>query len=125
MATWRKFSGLIAAIILAAMGSLLFPLHPFLGGIIACLGLSVVVWQGWFLWTNRANRSTTYGDQDPYDLNRLWEMPEPFGENEESPEQPDLEDEALARTSNVILCRHCGEAVTRDMHACPFCKNLL
>jgi uncharacterized iron-regulated membrane protein len=119
MATWRKLSGLIAALILATMGGLMFVEHPFLSATLVCAGLGVAAWQGWYLWTNRAP------DNDPYDLNSLWERPE-------VPDEPDPEAEPHARRGSASplvgtasLCRFCGEAVSGELRVCPFCKNLL
>jgi hypothetical protein len=119
MATWRKFSGLIAALMLAAMGMLLFfssdmtvGYHPFLGGVLACMGLGLAGWQAWSL---RKNRDPY---RDPYDLNALWDAPEP----DDLLDDPD--DEFIPENSS-LLCRHCGEAIGGGLRVCPHCKNLL
>jgi hypothetical protein len=112
MATWRKLSGLIAALILAGMGGLLVSLHPFLGGTFAIMGLGLAAWQGWALWRNRAP------DQDPYDLNSLWDTTEL-----EETDEPD--DDIFVRDGSALLCRHCGEAIGGGLRVCPHCKNLL
>jgi hypothetical protein len=112
MGTWRKLSGLIAALTLAGMGLLAFPMAPFLSSMMMIGGLGIAAWQSWLLWTNRSP------SQDPYDLNRLWEMPEQHDE-------PDPELDPFVREGSSLLCRHCGEAVSGDLKVCPVCKNFL
>jgi Predicted nucleic acid-binding protein, consists of a PIN domain and a Zn-ribbon module len=113
MAAFRRYAGLIAALLLALAGGVLVGGVPILGGLLLLLGLGLAAWQGWNLWRTRP---------DPYDLNRLWEEPfpdEPLPEADES--FPDEEDREL----DLRYCHACGHAVPPPYATCPDCGRPL
>ncbi len=113
MAAFRRIAGLIAAILLIAMGGVLaVGAPPPLGIALLAVGLGAAVWQAHRLYAER---------RDPYDLSRLWET-EP-----ERPSEPDEEEEAMAagEDDGTLYCHSCGHAVPRQFHFCPGCRRQL
>lgn len=120
MAKFRRASGLIAAILVIAMGAALTVTGAALFGIpLVFLGLIVAVWQAYRLYKTRPL------PPDPYDLSRLWEH-DPY---EPIPEET-LEQEAqvraeLSESSGTLYCHNCGHAVPDLFAHCPECGQRL
>ena len=108
MTTFRRAAGLIAAILLMAMGGVLAIGVPPLGIPLLMVGMGAAVWQAHRMYAERS---------DPYDLSRLWDRePEPPAEaDEESPQEDD----------GTLYCHSCGHAVPRQFHVCPDCHRQL
>jgi len=105
MKTIRSAAGLIAAVLLAAWGTLVlvFAGQHVLGAAMMLFGAATAVWQGKRLWESR---------QDPYDLSKLWDQ-EP---------DPDAEpDEDWEGDRDTVYCYNCGHAVAEPFARCPEC----
>lgn len=76
MQFFRRYLALIASLLVAGMGALLFfGQASFLGTGVLLAGLGLVAWQGIRLYQNRT---------DPYDLSRLYDEPsDPYEEADE------------------------------------------
>jgi hypothetical protein len=111
MMNWfRRAAGLIAGLLVAAMGvAFLAAGIPLVGAALLVLGGGAAVWQGWRMYATRP---------DPYDLNRLWEAPP-------ADEEPDPTDELLQDEAGVAYCHHCGHAVAGPFARCPECGGRL
>lgn len=104
----RKSSALIASLLITATGvGLLFAL-PIFGTMMLIAGLGLTIWQCIVLWKSR---------EDPYDLKKLWDSPVPM--DNELPEEPTLDDDAMA------YCHNCGHAVPLTYARCPECGTPL
>ena len=109
METLRRSAGLIAAVLVAASGSVLAFGAPGLGLPLLVIGALAAIWQGRLLLASR---------QDPYDLSRLWDRePEP---PDGGPDEEDLVDE-----EGTLYCHGCGHAVPAPYAACPECGRRL
>ncbi|MBC8102919.1 MAG: hypothetical protein H7Z41_10060 [Cytophagales bacterium] len=101
---FRKTAGLIAALLVAGMGCLLyFSGLPLAGMPLFLGGMALVAWQGVRLFQSR---------RDPYDLNRLWES---------EPEPGDEPDEDWHGDKDTVYCHNCGHAVPEPFARCPDC----
>lgn len=107
MGTFRRYAGLIAAMLLAAFGGGLLTTVPALGGALLLGGGILAAGQIRIL---RAAR------RDPYDLARLWER---------EPEPPEEADESAVEDDGTLYCHACGHAVPRPFHFCPDCRRPL
>ena len=105
----RKFVGVIAAVLVLAMGVGLLWVLPIFGAMLLFLGIGLTLWQARELWRQR---------EDPYDLGKLWEAPLP----EETPDEPD---ESVLDGDSMAYCHLCGHAVPLDYARCPECGNPL
>lgn len=120
MAKFRRASGLIAAILIVAIGAGLSVTGAYFFGIpLVFLGLLLSVWQAYNLYKTRPL------PQDPYDLSRLWERDTYDPVPEES-----LEQEAQVRaehsdSSGTLYCHNCGHAVPDLFAHCPECGQRL
>jgi hypothetical protein len=107
----RKTAGLIAAVLVVALGCGLLLVTPIFGVMLATSGLALMVWQALALWRAR---------EDPYDLKKLWDAPVLLGE--ESDDQPD---ESGLESDSMAYCHQCGHAVPTTYARCPECGNLI
>ncbi len=111
MSVWRKAAGLIAAVLVVAVGTGLLLVTPIFGVMLLISGLALALWQALTVWRAR---------EDPYDLKKLWDAPVPL--KDEDDDQPD--ESALDRDS-MAFCHQCGHAVPLSYARCPECGNLL
>lgn len=110
MEWFRRSAGLIAALLVAALGvGFLTGGSMTVGFLLLGAGLGLAGWWGWRLYATRP---------DPYDLKRLWEEP---------PEDsvPDPNEELLSDEQGVAYCHHCGHAVAGPFARCPDCGGQL
>lgn len=106
----RRAAGLIAALIVLAVGAGLLFAAPPLGVLLLVIGAGAAVWQGRQLLASR---------RDPYDLSRLWE-PEPEDQADEGAvDAMDSDDDG------TLLCHACGHAVPHPLRVCPECGRAL
>ncbi len=108
MNAWRKAAGLIAAVLVVAVGTGLLLVTPIFGVMLLISGLALALWQALTLWRAR---------EDPYDLKKLWDAPVAL--DDDQPDESDLERGSLA------YCHQCGHAVPLSYARCPECGNLL
>lgn len=102
MATLRPWLAVVAGLLVAGMGSLIFfGGAPLIGGPLFVVGCGIAIWRGLVLWKSRP---------DPYDLSRLWDTDEPDDEPEED-----------VYVEDTVYCHNCGHAVTRPFARCPEC----
>jgi hypothetical protein len=108
MATVRKSAGLIAALLLIAIGlvNLRGSGLPF-GIVLTLAGVAGFVWQVKVLMASR---------QDRYDLKRLYDDPYP---GEDQPEEFDWQHGA----NEFPICHRCGHAVAKEFARCPDCGS--
>lgn len=112
MSSVRRWSAVIASLLIAALGwLLLFGGSPLFGLPVLALGLGLAAWKGVRIWRSRP---------DPYDLSKLWER-EPEGYDPEI-DQPEEEGE---ESREHAFCHNCGHAVARPFARCPDCGNPL
>lgn len=111
MMDWfRRTAGVIAGLVVAAMGAIGYISgSPFFGNAFLIVGLVLAAWQGWQLYATRP---------DPYDLKRLWDTPPEISD-------PDPSDELLTDEAGAIYCHHCGNAVAGPFTRCPNCGGKL
>jgi hypothetical protein len=109
VSAWRKAAGLIAAVLVVALGCGLLLVTPIFGAMLAASGLALVVWQALTLWRAR---------EDPYDLKKLWDAPVPLSDDDQ-PDESALDADAMS------YCHHCGHAVPLSYARCPECGNPL
>jgi hypothetical protein len=101
---FRKSARLIASILVAGMGCLLFFSGvAIVGAPLFVVGIALSIWQVIVLVQNRP---------DPYDLSRLWET---------EPEPADEPDEDWDDTENLGYCHGCGHSVPEPYARCPDC----
>ena len=107
MTTVRQTAGLIAVVLVAAMGCLFLSAAPPLGALLLVVGVGAA---------HRQIRQLLAARRDPYDLSRLWEK---------EPEPPDEADEEAVEDEGTLYCHSCGHAVPRPFHVCPECRRPL
>jgi hypothetical protein len=99
---FRKSARLIASILVAGMGCLLFFSGVAMVGVpLFVVGIALSIWQVIVLVQNRP---------DPYDLSRLWET---------EPEPLDEPDEDWGDNKELGFCHNCGHAVPEPYARCP------
>ena len=115
MQAFRDNAGLIASVLLLALGiGLFFVSFPIVGTMLVLLGLALSIWQGIGLWKARQNR---------YDLKTLWDAPLPDREPLRYDETPD--EDTVDDPDAMAYCHICGHAVPLDYSRCPDCGNPL
>ena len=108
MQFFRKGAGLIASVLVAGMGCLLyFSGLALVGGPLFLGGLALTAWQGIVLVRSRS---------DPYDLSKLWET---------EPEPAEEPDEDWGENKSLGFCHNCGHAVPEPYARCPDCGTLV
>jgi len=105
---FRRAAGLLAALLVVAIGAALLSAAPLVGVLLLVVGAGAALWQG---------RQLLAARRDPYDLSRLWERePEPEDEADE---------DAVSDDEGTLLCHACGHAVPHPLRVCPECGRPL